>query len=98
MKRDYNDKQYKAWRAAVRKRDGSKCMMPKCTMKRRVVVHHIKRWADYPELRYIVSNGICLCRKCHISIQNKEEMYEALFMTLISPVGISVKEMIRERK
>ncbi|MFA8336337.1 HNH endonuclease [Burkholderia cenocepacia] len=27
--------------------------------------HHRKEWAEYPELRFDVSNGITLCRACH---------------------------------
>ncbi len=36
--------------------------------------HHIKSWIDYEELRYEVSNGAALCKKCHYKVhyQNKE--------------------------
>src|SRR5690349_18523020 len=28
-------------------------------------VHHIKKWADYPTLRYDLNNLITLCSDCH---------------------------------
>jgi 5-methylcytosine-specific restriction endonuclease McrA len=31
----------------------------------KVIAHHIKPAKDFPELRYDVSNGICLCVECH---------------------------------
>lgn len=30
--------------------------------------HHIKEWALYPELRYDVENGQCLCYDCHMEL------------------------------
>ena len=27
--------------------------------------HHIKNWSAYPDLRYDLSNGVCLCNNCH---------------------------------
>ena len=30
--------------------------------------HHIKAAKDFPELRYDVHNGICLCVECHKQI------------------------------
>ncbi|MES2401836.1 MAG: HNH endonuclease [Pseudomonadota bacterium] len=27
--------------------------------------HHRKEWAEYPELRFDVNNGITLCKWCH---------------------------------
>lgn len=41
----------------------NKCQ--KCGSSERLETHHIRNFADYPELRETVSNGACLCRKCH---------------------------------
>ncbi|MCP3686754.1 MAG: HNH endonuclease [bacterium] len=59
--------EYKLWRESVYKRDGYTCQH--CgTSGCKVYAHHIKEGKDYPELRYDVDNGICLCKKCHDSI------------------------------
>jgi len=72
---------YKEWRTAVLKRDGYKCQMPGCDCKYRkwLQAHHIMRWADAPRLRYEVSNGLTLCKKCHYSIRNIENNFIGLF-------------------
>lgn len=53
----------KMWVKAVKDRDGWKCV--ECSAVDRLHAHHIKRWRDYPELRYEISNGVTLCHKCH---------------------------------
>ena len=65
----YGSRRYKEWRQNVFKRDGYQCQW--CGAKNgfgRAVyleAHHEKEWADYPELRFEVSNGITLCKDCH---------------------------------
>ena len=54
---------YKNWRKRVFKRDGWRCTQ--CSTRVRLHAHHIKPWAKYPKLRYVVSNGKVLCDKCH---------------------------------
>lgn len=62
---------YKDWRLAVYTRDNYTCQF--CLARNgngvRVVLHadHIKPYAAFPELRYDVSNGRTLCRKCHFT-------------------------------
>lgn len=64
---------YRLWREAVFERDDFTCQ--DCGL-RGVVLHghHIKGWAEYPELRYDVSNGQTLCEKCHLKTRKKIEV------------------------
>ena len=56
--------EYIQWRTAVYKRDDYICQ--RCKVKGgRLESHHIKSFADYPELRFEVDNGITLCKLCH---------------------------------
>jgi len=56
--------EYKLWREAVFKRDEYRC---KWCGKKGGVLHadHIKRFVDYPELRFAIDNGRTLCVVCH---------------------------------
>jgi 5-methylcytosine-specific restriction endonuclease McrA len=82
-KRNYADEAYTEFRKEVLKRDKRKCQMPDCGSKKRLNVHHIRRWADAAALRYEPSNGITLCYYCHKSISGQELHYEPLFMEII---------------
>lgn len=61
---DRNSSRYKEWRKAVFERDGFHCV--KCGTKKDLQAHHIKPWKNNKALRYEVSNGMILCRKCHL--------------------------------
>ena len=80
-KRDYNDPIYRKFRQNVLKRDGKKCKM--CRSRRKLVVHHIKKWGSHPGLRYSINNGITLCKSCHQKIKGQEENYELFFLKLL---------------
>lgn len=83
--RDYNnDLQYKKWRSDVYKRDNFTCQWPGCSLKKRLNAHHIKTWAHYPGLRYVLANGITLCYKHHKMIQGMEELYEISFLRILA--------------
>ena len=83
MQRDYLDPRYKTWRKTVRKRDKG-CMWPGCKAKKKLQTHHILPWSTNPSLRFVVGNGITLCKKHHDAIRGKEHTYVRLFSTLIS--------------
>jgi hypothetical protein len=85
-RRDFKDPQYIRWRKKVFARDKYKCRMPNCLggMKH-MNAHHIKMWETHPSLRFVVSNGVTLCRTCHASIHGREEEFESLFMGIIAP-------------
>lgn len=58
--------EYRIWRQTVFKRDGWKCVI--CESRTKLQAHHIRRWKDYPDLRFEVSNGISLCFVCHCNV------------------------------
>lgn len=62
-------REYKDWRTSVYERDDYTCQC--CGVRGgRLNAHHINQFADYPELRYDVNNGITLCVKCHDSTES----------------------------
>ena len=67
--------EYKVWRSAVFSRDNWTCQT--CGARSAngepvyLEAHHIKGWAKYPEFRYEIDNGVCLCRECHYLTRKK---------------------------
>lgn len=57
--------EYKIWRAKVYARDEWTCQTCGNKMSGNLEAHHIKSWAEYPELRFNVENGVTLCKECH---------------------------------
>jgi HNH endonuclease len=64
-----NTQKYRLWRAAVLKRDKNKCV--RCGSIERLDAHHKIAWKDAENLRFDFSNGETLCRKCHMSHEQK---------------------------
>ena len=82
--RNWDDPAYVEWKRKVKTRDGKRCQWTDCKCKNGLQVHHILRWSDYPFLRFVVDNGITLCRKHHKFIQNKEDDYIAYFVAILA--------------
>jgi hypothetical protein len=56
--------EYRTWRTAVFERDNYTCVL--CgKIGGKINADHIKRFADFPELRFSIENGRTLCEACH---------------------------------
>jgi len=80
--RNYSDPLYVRWRKQVYSRDGHSCQL--CGSKKLLEAHHIKRWSDFPQLRFDPNNGVTLCRVCHKKVTSSEENWEALFIKIVA--------------
>ena len=65
-----NTIEYRLWREAVFARDNWTCQK---TGKRGVAIHphHIQNFAEYPELRFAIDNGVTLSEKAHKEFHKK---------------------------
>lgn len=78
-----NDGEYCQWVKRIKRRDKQTCKLKNENCFGYNIVHHIKNWSDYPELRYEVNNGITLCQAHHPRGKAKEKELEDLFQSLI---------------
>ena len=67
-----NTVEYREWRTKVFERDNYTCQMCGYDKGRILHAHHKKYWANYPKLRFKISNGIALCKPCHEAIHLKK--------------------------
>jgi len=65
----YSTADYNKWRMAVFMRDNFTCQGCK-KVGGYLTAHHIKQFAYYPELRFVLNNGITLCEDCHSLTDN----------------------------
>ena len=61
-------KLYRIWRLAVILLAGRICVI--CANTKELHAHHIQCANTYPELRYVVENGACICNDCHKFVHN----------------------------
>ena len=74
--------EYDHWRRLVFERDKYTCQ--KCNKSGVYLhAHHLKSFAEYPELRFDINNGETLCKDCHELTDNfkgrSKKMVEALY-------------------
>jgi HNH endonuclease len=70
----FKNPEYIAWRNKVLERDNYICQQCKRQCKKYekgLAAHHIKSYAQYPEFRYDVENGVTMCRQCHMLLHGK---------------------------
>ena len=71
QKRYRQSVEYRAWRTAVYERDSYTCQ--RCGQRGvSLEAHHIEPWATCPEKRFVVSNGVTLCKECHRKLHRGE--------------------------
>ncbi len=68
---DRRTPEYGQWRDAVYRRDEYTCQHCGDSKGGNLQAHHVKPYADHPELRFDVANGITLCRDCHERVHLK---------------------------
>jgi len=69
------------WRKAVFERDNFTCQ--ECKERGGYLeAHHIKPFAYFPELRFEVTNGQTLCRKCHDKTKLSAKAMKALYVPM----------------
>lgn len=78
---------YLDWRKSVFQRDNYVCASCKSRNGNGKTIwleaHHIKKFQDYPELRYEINNGITLCKECHRQTKGNEKIFEVGFTKII---------------
>jgi len=60
---------FRLWREAIFKKDNYTCWI--CEKRGfELHPHHLKKFSDYPELRFKIRNGLTLCKFCHKTYTN----------------------------
>lgn len=74
-KSERNSPKFKKWRFGVFDRDRHTCQV--CHQVGKYLEgHHIKSFAEYPEFRYDMDNGITLCSSCHKWVHRLNPRYQ----------------------
>lgn len=65
--------EYRRWKVSVFKRDRYTCVA--CLVQVNLEAHHLKPYAEFPELRLDTENGVTLCAKCHPHTYKNELLF-----------------------
>ena len=63
--RKITSQEYRNWRTDIFEIGGYTCDKCGDSTGGNLVAHHLESWGSNKELRYSVSNGVCLCKNCH---------------------------------
>lgn len=58
------------WRKSVFTRDKYTCQH--CGDRKNLNAHHVKEWANFPDDRFDIANGLTLCESCHGKVHGKD--------------------------
>jgi hypothetical protein len=75
------------WRKAVLRRDKRHCRI--CHATRKLEAHHILPFGTHRGERWNVSNGLTLCRTCHVKFRHRE-LKHAEILTFIASIPVEV--------
>lgn len=70
LRRDLYNGELRMWRDKVFKRDGYACQICK-EHSHNLNAHHLNSWNTHKEQRFLVENGISLCKDCHLKFHKK---------------------------
>lgn len=78
-----NDAEYIQWVKKIKKRDKNSCMLKNQECSGYNEVHHILSWAEYPDERYNINNGITLCQFHHPRKKSDEKRLIPILKQLV---------------
>lgn len=67
---DRVSERYKSWRLQVYERDNFSCVCCRETGDN-LEAHHILSFAQYPQYRFVIENGVTLCQDCHYKLHGR---------------------------
>lgn len=85
--RDRGGQLHREWGKKVKERDNHKCRIADNNCDGRLEAHHILGWAEHPELRYEVNNGITLYHFHHPRKRKDEKELSPYFQQLVAEMN-----------